>query len=123
MSNPPDLELVDRYIATWNETDAAKRGDLVAKTFAPAARYVDPLVSGDGHAGIAEMIRAVQSQFPGLVFKRSGVPDQYANHLRFSWTLGPASGKPIAGGTDFVVVSDDQRMQSVTGFLDFAPKA
>jgi hypothetical protein len=26
-------ELIDRYIATWNETDAKRRRDLIAKTY------------------------------------------------------------------------------------------
>ena len=28
-------DLIDRYIAVWNETDAAARRDLIARTWTP----------------------------------------------------------------------------------------
>src|SRR4051794_10587510 len=36
--------VVDRYIAIWNETDPARRRDLVGQTWTDDATYVDPLV-------------------------------------------------------------------------------
>jgi hypothetical protein len=118
---PNNTDIVDSYIASWNEADDAKRRELVAQTFATGARYVDPLVSSAGHAGIAAMIQAVQGQFPGLVFARTGKADQHGRYLRFSWTLGPAGGTAVAGGTDFAIVDLEGRLDSVTGFLDFVP--
>jgi hypothetical protein len=114
-------DLVDRYLAAWNEADDARRGDLVARTFAPGARYVDPMVQGEGHAAIAAMIRGVQTQYPGLTFVRTGTPDQHGRNVRFSWHLGPAGAAPLAGGTDFAVLDADGRLATVTGFLDFVP--
>ena len=121
MQNNTNTDIVDRYIATWNEADDAKRRELVAQTFAAGARYVDPLVSSAGHAGIDAMIHTVQGQFPGLVFVRAGKADQHGRYLRFSWKLGPVGGEAVAGGTDFAVVDLEGRLDSVTGFLDFVP--
>src|SRR2546429_182127 len=41
-------ELIDRYIAMWNETDAARRRDLIAKTWTHTGRYLDPVMQGKG---------------------------------------------------------------------------
>lgn len=113
-------QVVDRYIASWNELDAGRRAELVARAFTPRAQYVDPLVAGEGHKGIADMIGAVQGKFAGLVFSRRGTPDAHGTFIRFSWSLGPAGGEALAGGTDFGVL-DGERLSSVTGFLDFVP--
>src|SRR5215472_4441069 len=62
VSNP--TELVERYIASWNERDPKKRLDLVAKTYTEGAIYVDAHRSGDGHEGISKMVAAVHERFP-----------------------------------------------------------
>ena len=113
-------DLIDSYIAAWNETEPSARRALVAKTWAADARYLDPMMTGQGHDGIDAMIGAAQDQFPGLTFSRRGAPDGFGDQVRFSWDLGPAGAAPMAGGTDFAVVSDG-RFANVTGFLDFAP--
>ena len=114
--------LIDRYIACWNEADAARRRALVAATFTEAAAYCDPMLQGEGHAGIDALIAAAQQHFPGMRFSRRGDADAHHDRLRFSWDLGPAGAAPVAGGTDMAVVSSDGRLAAVTGFIDFAPK-
>ncbi|HWA62111.1 MAG TPA: nuclear transport factor 2 family protein [Caulobacteraceae bacterium] len=118
MTNP--AVLVDRYIAAWNETDATRREALVAEAFAPGARYVDPVMSGDGQAAIAAMIGAAQTQFPGFRFRLTSPVDAYADKVRFSWGAGPAGADTIVEGTDFAVIAGE-RLSVVTGFLDKVP--
>lgn len=113
--------LVDRYLSAWNERDDARRADLIAATFTNEARYVDPLAAVDGHAGIDALIRAVQAKFPAHVFAPRGAADRHGDHLRFAWSLAPASGPAIAGGTDFATIAPDGRFTTVTGFLDAPP--
>jgi len=120
MNNP--TELVDRYIASWNETDAGRRRDLVAGVWTENASYVDPLMKGDGHAGIDAMIAAVQERFPGHRFRRLCEVDAHNDRIRFAWELAPGGGNAIASGTDFGVLADG-RLQAVTGFLDRVPGA
>ncbi|MBK1657941.1 nuclear transport factor 2 family protein [Paracraurococcus ruber] len=114
--------LIDRYIACWNATDAAARRGLVAATFTEGAGYCDPMLEGEGHAGIDALIAAAQQHFPGLRFSRRGTADAHHHWLRFSWDLGPEGASPIAGGTDMALVAADGRLAAVTGFIDFAPK-
>ena len=42
-------EIVVRYLSAWNERDAARRGDLVAKTWSEDGTYVDGARQGAGH--------------------------------------------------------------------------
>jgi len=119
MSNFTDL--VDRYIAIWNETDDKRRRDLIARTWTEDSTYLDPMVRGEGRGGIDAMIRGVQAQFPGLLFRRTSDVDAHNDRVRFAWELGPEGGPALAGGVDFGVIVGD-RLQTITGFLDFAPK-
>ncbi|HYM31998.1 MAG TPA: nuclear transport factor 2 family protein [Candidatus Cybelea sp.] len=113
-------ELVDRYIATWNETDGARRRALVGKTFTETASYVDPMMLGDGQAGIDAMIAGAQSRFGGMRFRLSGKIDAFKDRVRFSWELGADNRDAYVKGTDFAVIADG-RLQSVTGFIDQMP--
>ena len=112
--------VVDTYIASWNETDDERRRALVAETFTDDARYLDPLMSGEGTDGIAAMIGAAQTQFPGHRFELSFGPDAHNDVVRFAWTLRRRRTGPVAGGVDFATVADDGRLRNVTGFLETA---
>jgi hypothetical protein len=114
--------IVDSYIDSWNETDPAARRALIARTWTVDGHYLDPLMSGVGHDGIDAMIAGVQAQFPGFRFQRISDVDGHGDQLRFSWALGPEGGEALAGGVDFGLLAGD-RLQSITGFLEFAPGA
>src|SRR5689334_20972989 len=119
MSNLVDL--IDRYIAAWNETDGERRRDLIARTWTEDASYADPVMQGDGRTGIDAMVRGVQERFPGHRFRRTSDVDAVRDRVRFSWELAPDGGAPVVGGTDFAIVAADGRLQTVTGFFDQAP--
>ncbi|RKT22437.1 SnoaL-like protein [Paraburkholderia sp. RAU2J] len=114
-------DLIDRYFDVWNETDGARRRELIAATWSTDADYRDPLLAGAGHDGIDAMIRAVHERFPQHVFRRTTQVDGFANRLRFSWELTTPAGDAIVKGSDFGVVDAHGRLQAVTGFLDEAP--
>ena len=116
-------EVVDRYIAAWNERDAASRRALIAKTYTEDANYTDPHRTGDGHAGIDTMIAAVHARFePAYRFRLKSTVDGYNDRVRFTWEAGGTSDAPLHFvGTDFVTVAGDGRIRTVTGFVDEAP--
>lgn len=117
---PEVHEVVDRYIASWNETDPARRRELIERTWTEDGQYLDPLLAGEGQEGINAMIEAVQARFPGYRFRRTSEIDAHHDRVRFSWELGPDGDAALAGGLDFGVIADG-RLRSITGFLDFAP--
>jgi hypothetical protein len=113
-------ELIDRYIAVWNEVDPQRRAELIAHTWTEDSTYLDPLVQGTGRRGIDAMIDAVQKKFSGLKFRRTGAVDAHHDCVRFAWELAPGQGPAVAGGTDFGVIRDGL-LRQITGFIDFAP--
>jgi hypothetical protein len=114
-------DLIDRYLACWNETDSATRRELIAKTWAENADYVDPLVAVHGHDAIDAAIAATQNQFPGHVFTLAGTIDTHHDVARFSWGLGRNGDDPLVVGFDVVTVGVDGRLARVVGFLDKVP--
>jgi hypothetical protein len=45
------------YIDLWNERSPARRREMLAANWASDARYIDPLMSGDGHDGVDSPIK------------------------------------------------------------------
>jgi len=94
----------------------------VARTWAEDGSYVDPVVAGDGHAGISAMTGKVQSRFPGYRFRLVSGIDLHIGRMRYRWEAGGIEGSPLfLAGTDFAVLAADGRFASVTGFLDARP--
>jgi len=60
--------VVSRYLAVWNETDAAARRKRIDDLFAEDVRYVDPMAAVSGREALDGLVGAVQQQFPGLTF-------------------------------------------------------
>jgi len=117
-------ELIDRYIAAWNEPDAGRRRELVAGTWTDAGTYVDPHRAGDGHEHISQMIGQVRERFPAYRFRLAGAAEAHNDHVRFRWEAGGTEDAPLYfAGTDFGVVAKDGRFTSITGFVDAAPAA
>jgi hypothetical protein len=114
-------DLIDRYLACWNETDAEARRALIAAHWIEGATYVDPMVDVAGRAALDATIAGAQAQFPGFVFTPAGSVDSHHNITRFTWGLGPAGAEPLVIGFDVVVTDPDGRIESVLGFLDRVP--
>ena len=112
---------IDTYVATWNETDPARRRAGVADAWTDKGSYRDPVMVSDGHAGVDAMLAGVQAKFPGFVLKRVSKVDHHNDAVRFSWALGPASGPSVVEGVDFCTLGPDGRLASVVGFIDKMP--
>jgi SnoaL-like domain len=120
----PMQEIIERYIAAWNETDPAARRGLVDALWAADGSYTDPLAEVHGPAEIDGLIGAVQQQFPDFVFTLGGPVDANHNQARFTWHLGPeGAGAPPVIGFDVVVLDENGQIRSVHGFLDKVPAA
>jgi len=115
-------KVIDGYIAIWNETDASHRRDLISQVWAEDARYLDPMMRGDGPAEIDAMTAGVQAQFPGHEFRRTGAADAHNDRVRFGWEMvNTATDAPLIAGIDIGEVAPDGRLRSIVGFLDLVP--
>jgi hypothetical protein len=115
------MDIINTYIAAWNETDPHARRVLVELVWGADARYVDPLVVAEGKEAIDATIAAVQQQFPGYAFRLSGPVDSHHDLARFTWELGPDGEAPVVIGFDVAEMAGDGRIRSVHGFLDKVP--
>jgi hypothetical protein len=111
------VELVDRYIAMWNETDAGRRRGLIAKIWTDGASYLDPVLSGEGLDGIDAMVKAVHGKYAGHRFKRTSDVNVHHDRALFSWELGPEGGPALVKGVDFATLSNEGCLKTVTGFF------
>ena len=109
--------IVDGYFAMWNETDPARRREVVAATWAERPTYVDPMVAADDRAGLDAMVAGVHQQFPGHRFRLTGPVDAHHDQARWGWELAGPDG-PVAAGVDFAVLDADGRLRAVTGFIE-----
>ena len=115
-------KIAQNYITAWNESDAERRADLLKATFTEDVSYRDPLMQGDGHAGVAALIDGVQQRFAGFRFALTGAPNGYGEYVRFSWSLGPAGDEAPIEGSDVLEIVNG-RIARVIGFLDKVPQA
>jgi hypothetical protein len=114
-------DLIERYIATWNELDGGRRREMIDEIWADDASYVDPLVVAEGRDAIDATIAGVQQQFPGFGLRLAGPVDAHHNLVRFTWELAPDGAEAIVVGFDVAVLTEDGRLSNVHGFLDRVP--
>ena len=91
-------ELVDTYLDAWNERDAGRRAELVARAWAEEGQLADPPLTGAGHAGIADVAAAMHEQFPDHRFERTSGVDEHHGFLRFGWNLVGPDGTVATNG-------------------------
>jgi len=115
-------QLVETYIASFNETDAARRRQLLDSLYTADSTYTDPTVDLRGPSQIDSFIAQTQDHFAGYTFRLRGPVDAHHEQLRFQWQAGPSEEPDRYVGFD-VIVADDGRIRNVYGFLDSVPAA
>ena len=120
-TTPPLGELIDRYLAAWNEPDPARRAALIEQVWAADGRLIDPPLAAEGHAGIGDMAAALQAQFPGHQFRRASGIDAHHDQLRFAWQLVGPDGAVALAGLDVGELAADGRLRRIAGFFGELP--
>ena len=115
-------ESVLNYLAAWNERDAKRRLELVAKAWTEDGSYVDPAREGKGHQAISDMIGEALSHFPGYSLTLASGIDAHHDHVRFSWIAGGTTPAQLyLKGTDVAQFDRDGRFKAVVGFVEASP--
>ena len=107
-------ELVDRYVAVFNESDTEARRRRIAELFAPDGRFVSETIVRNGHRAIeAEAIEAHHAYVAkGFVFAPANRSHGHHNVTRFKWqTRDPVSGEVAAAGSDLLILDDSGRIR------------
>lgn len=63
---------IDAYLEAYGEPDSARRVALIEQVWALDGELIDPPLDATGHSAISDMAAAVQAQFPGHSFRRTG---------------------------------------------------
>ena len=113
----PTEATLDRYLAMWNEPDAAKRAEQVYAVVTDDARLVDPLLDATGPDAIAVAIGELRNQMPGHSLTRTTAVDAHHDQARFGWTVNAPDGSVAVAGIDVVTLATDGRIQSAIGFF------
>ena len=74
-----------------DERTPSRRREILDENWTADSRYVDPLMSGDGHDGVDALVAGVQQRFPDFKFRLIGEPNGFGDHLRFSWGRVPTA--------------------------------
>jgi hypothetical protein len=116
-------DLVDRYIAVWNEPDAAKRDVAIARIWREDAFSVSVANEYAGRAAITARVRRTYDDFvagQGYVFRAAADPDVHHDGMRIRWEMGPADGSPaVSGGVQFLILDAEGLVRYDYQFIDF----
>jgi hypothetical protein len=132
-------ELVDRYIALWNEPDAATRRRLVREVWAPGGRQVleppeavrdaatavgfpPPALEAAGYDELDARVTTAYREFvaPGtFTFRSAGNVAALEGVVKFNWLMVPVGGGEPAGvGLDVLVLAEDGRVAVDHQFIE-----
>ena len=108
-------ELIDRWFAAWNDTDAASRQSALAAIARPDVQFKDRFSVIDGLDELLPQVAAVHRFMPGLRIERRDDLRHCQGHVLADWAM--LKGDQQAGaGTNLFVLDSDGRIASVVGF-------
>ncbi len=88
--------IVKAYQDAWNVGDAA-RGALIAQSWSPSARYVDPTADVSGPGGLDATIVGFRSSLPGASIVPASGALEAQGLVHFRWRVEGGGGPPIEG--------------------------
>jgi hypothetical protein len=113
---PSIEEMINQYIAAWNETGLDAFNAAFDKCWAADATYTDPnfaLIKGvDGIAGLAHSSR---EKVPSRTFFILALPDYHHNSGCYTWKVDLPGG--IREGFDYFEFNEEHKLTRVVGFF------
>jgi hypothetical protein len=117
-------DLVERYVAVWNEADPERRRQGIADLWAADGIHVNQSLVAGGYGDIEKVVTGAYEEFvaKGFVFRSADNADAHHNVVRFNWEMVPAGAdKVVAVGFDFLILNDDKSIKADYQFIDQAP--
>jgi hypothetical protein len=115
-------ELVQRYVALWNERDADLRRQEIVTLWTEDGAHFTKSLEARGHDAIAERVASAHARFVGsgqYVFRAIDNVDSHHDTVRFNWTMAPAGGGDVTSvGFDFLILAPDGRIREDYQFIE-----
>lgn len=119
-------QLVERYVALWNEPDIDRRRREIVALWAPDGIHYAKAHTCQGYLALEQRVTGSydRSIKPGVnVFCRAGAIDAHHNVARFAWHMKRReSGMIAATGMEIFVLSEDGHIQADYQFIEPDPK-
>jgi hypothetical protein len=108
--------LVDRYLAMWNEPDAAARRATIEAQWAPNAANYTATIDAVGYDAIEARVSAAHEKYVATGQHHFRLHQPYVAHhgaVRVWWEMATVvDGTVAAVGQEFLVLDDDGRIVS-----------
>ncbi|MEH0424312.1 hypothetical protein [Streptomyces sp. B21-083] len=106
--------LLERYVAVWNEPDAAARRAAIAALWTPDGLHCTQTRRFQGTEGLVARVTEAYDQFVGgqkLRFRALGEPVGHHDALTFNWAMSPSGDDTVlAIGFDVVLLDGEGRI-------------
>ncbi|GHO48420.1 nuclear transport factor 2 family protein [Ktedonospora formicarum] len=107
-------QLVENYMALWNEADAEKRRAGIASLYAPDGVQYTPQNEYRGYEALEVRVSGAYEQFVnkgGFLFQLASEVQEHHGGVTFTWKMVPAAGGGVAGsGTIFWLLNENSRI-------------
>ncbi|GGC70487.1 hypothetical protein [Undibacterium terreum] len=116
--------LVEKYIAVWNQPDAAQRREMIAQLWTEDGAHYTPSTEMHGYAELENRIGTAYQKWvrdAGYLFRYAGNAQSHHQGVRFNWQMVNAENKAISCGFDFLILDANGRILSDHQFLDPSP--
>jgi hypothetical protein len=103
-------QLVDRYIACWNERDPQIRRKLIDEIWAEDGTYFNRLFVCQGRDMVEAAIATAHEEYFAKGFSFKSQNDAYGHHggVKFGWVMvTTATGEVDTFGHEFIILNDD----------------
>src|SRR5262245_37282590 len=118
-------ELVDRYVAVWNEPDAKVWRKSIATLWAEDGANLTKSLEARGYEALEARVASAHEKYErtgGFVYKSMNKTESHHNVVKFHWIMVPAAGcEAAAAGVNFVILDDDGRIRCDYQFTDASP--
>jgi hypothetical protein len=118
---PTPDQVMDAYLAMWNEPEEAERRRLAEQTLTEDGIIMYPSVQARGWHDIVAGIGLIQHRIPNIRFVPTSGREQHHGWLRATWRMLQGDGSVLLDGVDIAELADDGRLLRVIGFHDPLP--
>ncbi|MEU7869240.1 hypothetical protein [Dactylosporangium sp. NPDC049140] len=133
------MDIIDRYVALWNEPDPNRRREAVRELWARDAVHVlqppaelravaaglgfdRPVLEARGHEALERRVTRAYEEFvaPGaFAFRARGDGERLRDVVKFRWEMVPTAGGDVAGvGLEVLLLDPDGRIAADYQFIE-----